>query len=340
MPSIFFHNDFLAHEPRNYPEAPERLAAVRAQLVEKGLWEAFDHPPVPLATLEDLLRVHQPRYLNDLQAFCGRGGGHLAIDTLVNADSYRAACRAAGAVQAAIKALSSGSGPGLVLARPPGHHAGSRLAMGFCLINNVAVGARYAQSEAGLRRIAIVDWDLHHGNGTESIFYDDPSVLYISLHESPAYPGTGWLSDIGVGQGEGYTVNIPLPSGTGDRGILKAFATLIRPMLQQFQPELILVSAGFDGHHLDFMGSLNFTARGYYQLTRQLMELAGPQRLVLVLEGGYHLTGLAQSVAAVGQALLGRELTVSDQAPWEDAGAQLGQRLDDLRQILSPYWSL
>jgi acetoin utilization deacetylase AcuC-like enzyme len=258
--------------------------------------------PRRAATRDELERVHPARYLDALQRFCEEGGGPIDGDTAVNSRSWDAATHAAGAGLSAIEAIESTDATTAFLAvRPPGHHAVAAGAMGFCLVNNVAVAA--AALRARGERVLVVDWDAHHGNGTQDIFYADPDVLYVSFHEWPLYPGSGWLDETGTGAGVGATVNIPFPAGaTGDL-YLEALDTVVAPMAERFGPTWVLVSAGYDGHRDDPLTGLALSAGDFVDITARVLEYA-PRRVVY-LEGGYDLAALRHSVAATVSTLLG-----------------------------------
>jgi acetoin utilization deacetylase AcuC-like enzyme len=244
------------------------------------------------------------------------GGGHLDPDTYLNADSYQAALLAAGGLLNVVNFVLRGQADnGFALVRPPGHHALVHWGMGFCLLANVAIAARWAQDRYGVERILIVDFDVHHGNGTQEIFYKDPSILFFSTHQFPYYPGTGAAPEIGEGQGEGATINVPFPAHVGDKSYLGAFQRILAPAARAFQPELILLSAGFDAHWLDPLASMRLSISGYTQLIQELMALADElcqKRLVCVLEGGYHLQVLAHCILSALRALSGSGEGVSD----------------------------
>jgi len=252
---------------------------------------------------EWLLEVHAAEYLDRIKKRCEVGAGHLdSMDTPVSKGSYPAALAATGGLLATVDAVMQRRIKNAFCAvRPPGHHALADRAMGFCLLNNVAVAARYLQKKHKLARVLIVDWDVHHGNGTQAIFYDDPTVFYFSVHRHPFYPGTGTADERGEGKGRGYTLNVPLRAGAGDREFLEAFREKLLPAARDFKPDFVLVSAGFDAHEDDPLGGMEVTADGFAEMTRVVREIAGRSahgRLVSVLEGGYGLEGLAASVEA------------------------------------------
>ena len=263
----------------------------------------FQIEPRP-ASEEELHWVHSEDYVQWVAATAQQPSYRLSADTYVSAGSYAAARLAAGAVFESIACVVSGNAcnNAFSLGRPPGHHAERSRAVGYCVFNNVALGARFAQKSLGLRRILVVDWDVHHGNGTQHIFERDSSVLFFSVHQWPHYPGTGIYTDVGLGGGEGFTVNVPVPKGYGDGEYVGIFEGLLKPLALEFAPQLILVSAGFDTHAADPLGGMHLTPKGFAGLTRCMMEIADALcngRLVLVLEGGYNLNALRESVKAV-----------------------------------------
>ncbi len=302
---------YLEHAPGNWPEGPHRLEAVWKALEETGVGDLLElRSPVP-ASEEDVSLVHTSRHIERVKEVARGGGGYLTLDTVVSPKSYDIALLAVGGVLTAVDAVLGGEAKrAAALVRPPGHHATAEEGMGFCLFNNVAIAAAHALSRRGLERVLIVDWDLHHGNGTEAVFYDSRKVLFVSCHESPAYPGTGWITDTGEGEGEGFTVNIPFPAGTGDDAYLEAFDSVVAPIARAFRPELVLVSCGLDAHFLDPLGRLELTSRGYGRLSGVVCGLADELcggKVVFVLEGGYDPVGLGWSLASVLSVAAGRD---------------------------------
>lgn len=309
--ALYWSDRFLGHETGDHPEHPGRAVAVRAELERQGL--LADRLPVAIdpATDAELLAAHAPELLERLNTFAAAGGGWLDDDTYLAADSLDVARVSAGAAIAAVELVASGAlSHAFSLGRPPGHHATRDRAMGFCLFNNVAVAAM-AALRLGMERVAIVDWDVHHGNGTQDIFYESERVFFASLHQHPYYPGTGWASEKGQGAGRGYTVNAPLPAGQGDRMYLRVIDELVLPLLRTYRPELVIISAGFDAHADDPLAGMQVTEDGFAAMAHGLAELAAETaggRLVAVLEGGYDPDALGRSVAATVRALDGESL--------------------------------
>jgi acetoin utilization deacetylase AcuC-like enzyme len=273
------------------------------------------------APLKEIARVHDPRYLEDLREFCESGGGRIDPDTNVSEGSYRAARHAVGGLLRGVEAVLAGEVQNAFgLVRPPGHHALDQRSMGFCLFNNVAIAAQYLIEEHGLNRILIVDWDVHHGNGTQNAFYDDSRVLFYSSHQSPLYPGTGSLDETGAGKGLGYNVNLPVPPGSGDAVMEQAFTQILEPLAERYEPEFILVSAGYDAHWRDALHATNLmvSTSGFAAMTERVKHLADTfcqGRLALTLEGGYDPAALADSVQATLRVLAGES---SEQAASHD----------------------
>lgn len=322
---------YLQHQTGSHPENPRRLAAispvVSKLLTEKpGQFSRLDPVEISLRRLEE---VHDPGYVKALQEFCEKGGHQVELDTFVSKKSFQAALCAVGGLVRGIDAVLEGeAASAFALVRPPGHHALNYRAMGFCLFNSVAVAARYLTREKGLKRVLVLDWDVHHGNGTQEAFYEDPAVLFYSSHQSPLYPGTGALEETGRGKGRGFTINLPLPAPSGDAIMERAFTELLEPLVARFKPEFILVSAGFDAHWKDALPGtgLSVTTRGFARLAeraRILAETYCEGRLALTLEGGYNPQALAASVEATLRVLTGETPEEAARHDWSGPQSSL-----------------
>jgi acetoin utilization deacetylase AcuC-like enzyme len=297
-----YHPDYLEHDMGyGHPEAPQRLRAILARLEETSLMPSLVRINPKPATDDWITQVHTNAYVKALHTRAPKQG-HVSLDpdTSMSAGSLGAAYLAAGGVLTAVDAIMDKRVDNAFCAvRPPGHHAEADHAMGFCLINNVAVAARYFQKRYGLEKIAVVDWDVHHGNGTQHAFYEDPTVFFFSTHQYPWYPGTGGADEQGSGKGKGYTLNVPLPAGKGDAEYLEVFNRILRPALKAYRPDAVIISAGFDAHRDDPLAGMNLTDQGYRALTKVVKEIAGEYaqgRVLSCLEGGYNLAALAASV--------------------------------------------
>lgn len=298
----------LDHRPNyGHPERPERVSTTVKTLQSTGLWDRLPHLPVRPATREEILRVHHAAVIDRAERVAAEGGGFLdAGDTVISDGSYAAALAAAGAAISAVDAVMAGDADAaFAIVRPPGHHATIGQSMGFCIFNNVAVAAAHAVAVHGLSRVLIVDFDVHHGNGTQDIFYDDPHVLFFSCHQYPAYPGTGSAEETGEGDGAGFTVNVQVPAGVGDHGYARIMSEVLGPVADRFRPELVLVSAGYDAHWRNgaYVQGIDerVTVDGFHEISKSLKAIADrhcPGRLAGVLEGGYDLDGLAYGVDA------------------------------------------
>ena len=314
MTILYTDNTFLRHETGRHPECPARLAAITSRLTAAGLIARCKPGTIVPLTPEEVARTHTPEVVAAARAICERGGGQLEADTTCSPASYQVALAAAGACASAVDAVLDGvDRTSLSLVRPPGHHATPTHSMGFCLFNNIALAARRAL-ERGLSRVLVVDWDVHHGNGTQDVFYDDPRVTFLSVHRfgHGFYPGTGAADETGTGDGLGATVNVPLRYGISRAEYHAAFRSALEKTADRCKPELVLVSAGFDAHALDPIGSLGLETEDFVTLTRSVMEVAEKHsagRLVSCLEGGYNLAVLAESVQAHLETLLGSKGT-------------------------------
>jgi len=299
---------YLKHDTGHHVENAGRLEAIISHLERTGLKQQLTPIKPRAAPIEEIALVHNKQYISHVQEVAQRGGGWLDSDTVMSPDSYEAALYAAGgAIEAAEAVMEGEVNSAFALVRPPGHHASAQRAAGFCLFNNVAIATKYALAKYKLGRIAIIDFDVHHGNGTQDIFYDNPQVLYVSTHESPFYPGTGWIEETGIDAAEGTTINIPLPAGCGDAEYLRVFEQIIVPASRRFHPQLIIVSVGCDIHWADGIALMQVSTTGVGQMVRIIKGLADELcsgRLVFCLEGGYNLDALAASVKATFDVLL------------------------------------
>jgi len=309
---VVYHEIFLEHGETWHPENRRRLEAIVARLKQNGLWNVLEALDVYPATEAELQWLHDAEYIEEIKALSQKGGGQLDPDTIANWATWGAAITAAGSCMAAVEdMLTGGVDNALCLVRPPGHHARPSQAMGFCFFNNAALAAEFALRH-GLRRVAIFDFDVHHGNGTQEMFYHRGDVLYISIHQREIYPGTGTVDEAGVDAGLGRTVNIPLPAGAQNEHYWRALTEIVLPALRRYKPEFIIVSAGFDGHHADPLAQHELTSDIYYHITKTLRELAEEiceGRLCVCLEGGYALEALAHGIENTTLALLSRPLS-------------------------------
>ncbi|HET8679581.1 MAG TPA: histone deacetylase [bacterium] len=332
-----------------HPERPQRLRAIRQAIEQSDLVEVITWVESPEVDRDLLSSVHASAYIAEIGRIAHDGGGWLDPDTAVSAESDVAARHAAGAAQQAAEALCTREvDRAFVPVRPPGHHALPDRGMGFCLFNNAAIGAAAAR-RAGRERVMIVDWDVHHGNGTQAIFWRDPSVLYVSLHQEYWYPGTGAIEEIGAGLGEGFTVNVPLPAETGDGGYADVFEEVVLPLISAYRPDLLIISVGYDAHADDPLGGMVVTAAGFGRLAALLDGAArGIDAPVLaVLEGGYHLAALGESVNATLRVLAGRPAQQPVRAapggaagPREAAPAAIRGRIRAVRRLLLAHWKI
>jgi acetoin utilization deacetylase AcuC-like enzyme len=350
--ALIYDPIFLEHlTPADHPEQPERLRRA-IEVLEALNWmerEGLVHLPPRAASEDELALIHGPAYIEHvkhaveraarLEIESERKSRFFATDTYVSAKSYEAAIRAAGAPLTAIDAVLKGEiDNAYCLVRPPGHHALKDSAMGFCLFNNVAIAARYAIEKHGLERVMIVDYDVHHGNGTQDAFYDDPRVLYFSTHQAPFYPGTGLSDELGEGPGLGTTINVPLPATTDFGPYDAVFRQVLAPAADRFNPQLILVSAGFDAHWSDPIGDMYLSTAAFFQLNRviiKLAELLCNGRLVMVQEGGYNIEAMAGCVATSINQLLGDDAAVDSlgKAPDKEFTLNLDVLIGELRRI-------
>jgi acetoin utilization deacetylase AcuC-like enzyme len=329
------HESSLGHDIPGHPERPDRIRALESVMGRNG-WFGASLLEAPAVSREQLEAVHPASYVDSIEAVSARGGGFLDADTAAVADTWEAAVRAAGGAVTLVDSLLGGAAQtGVSAMRPPGHHAERERAMGFCFFGNAAVAAERARAAHGVERVLIFDWDVHHGNGTEAIFATDPGVLFVSIHEWPLYPGTGPASYVGAGAGEGFTVNLPVPSGSGD-AVYESLAEHVgAALIRAWEPELVLVSAGFDAHRADPLATCRVTEEGFAAMTASLRRASDSvgAPLGLVLEGGYDLGALARSMEALMPVLTADATPAAREVardPLADAAAER----------LAPWWTL
>ena len=334
-PLYFSHPACLEHETTpGHPERPARITAIERSLAARG-WLGYEAREAPAASRDALVAVHSAEYVDAVRSMSDRGGGAFDDETVLSAGSYRAAAHAAGAACAMVEALMAGgiARVGFCATRPPGHHARTNTTSGFCLFNHVAVATRHALDSLDARRVFILDWDVHHGDGTNDIFRSTDAVLFASIHEAGGFPGTGLLHDAGAGAGEGYSINLPVPKGSDEDAWLSLLEHIVIPAAEEFRPDLVLISAGYDAHRDDEQGGCELEASSFAEMARQLRALGERTRAPVgaVLEGGYALDALAASVCATMEALAG------DQPPDSVAPDFLTSRA---ASYVGHHWSL
>lgn len=308
---IVFDTIFLKHDQSGHPENAKRLESIISRLKEKRLIDKVTQLKSRIAEIDEIAICHTKEYVEYANEFCEKGGGYLDPDTYSNKNSFMAAATAVGSSVDLTKAVIKGElKNGFALLRPPGHHALANRSMGFCLFGNIAIATKIVLSQPGINKVAIVDIDVHHGNGTQALIGDDPKILFISSHQYPFYPGTGSIREIGTGAAEGTIINIPLQAGVGDNGFKLVYEKVVIPSLEKFKPDIILVSAGYDAHWDDPLANLNLSLTGYNWISRELIKSAEricAGKIIFFLEGGYNLNVLKEGVANTIRALIGIE---------------------------------
>ncbi|HEX4720617.1 MAG TPA: histone deacetylase [Thermoleophilaceae bacterium] len=334
-PGLYFHHrSSVEHETGAHPENKARIPAIENELARRD-WLGWERREAPAVETSQLERIHPAEHIEHIRATSAAGGGWFDADTVASAGSWDAAVHAAGGACAVVDALMTGEAPTAFAGlRPPGHHCETARPMGFCLFNSVAVAAQHALDAHGVERVAVFDWDVHHGNGTNDIFHARRDVLYISIHQSPLYPGSGPLRDVGSGDGEGYTVNLPAPPGAGEPVWLSLVQHVVSPILRSFEPGLILVSAGFDAHRADPLAQCRLETESFAKMATHVASTARGLGVPFgaVLEGGYDLDALASSVAATLEAF------GSDSAEPEDVASD--ELTDNAAGVIRQYWPL
>lgn len=343
---LVYHPLMLKHQTGSFhPEQPARLEAILKLLEKEDILSKLRVVEPVEASVDQIEEAHDPGYIRQVEEISLAGGGALDLDTALSKDSYKAARLAAGSVIKAVDEVSQGKAQNaFCLVRPPGHHATYSRGMGFCLFDNLAVGARYAQQSCGLSNILIVDWDAHHGNGIQDIFYSDPTVLYISLHQYPHYPGTGAIDETGKEKGQGFTLNFPFPPKTGEEAYLKAFDEVILPVASKFKPELVMVAAGYDSHTDDPLASLELTTKSFARLTEKVIEVSKlcSSRIVVSLEGGYNLEALPKSalatIATLASVALPRSFFGEQEVLKEGSSKESNEVIAKVLHLAKNYW--
>jgi len=335
---IIYHSDYLKHDTGLHPENKERLISIISHLKKTGMLERLELVKPRCAQLNELQYIHHRDHIEKVRRSC-EIKLQLDPDTILSTESYDVAMLAAGGAITAVDAVLDNVQNSFALVRPPGHHATPVRGMGFCLFNNIAIAARHAQKK-GLKRVLIVDWDVHHGNGTQEAFYDDPSVLYFSTHQYPHYPGTGWMDEVGKGEGIGYNINVPLPAGTDDAGFVAAFEEILLPAALEFSPDIVLISAGFDACAGDGLAGMKMSTEGFAVLASIVKSIAKEScngKLAAVLEGGYNILLLPESIASVPEVFMGKEPLRGDEST---PSPQVRDRLEEVKKVQSQFWHL
>ncbi len=341
---IAYHDDYLLHKTNYHPERKERLEEVIHLLKKEKVYNRLTKILPRKATIEEVARVHKEEYINMVNKACSSGRTSLDMDTYLNKYTYNVALLAVGGGLEALDSVCSRQEPAFVLCRPPGHHAEPHMGMGFCIFNNIAIAAQTAKEKYGVERILIVDWDVHHGNGTQTTFIKDPTVLFFSIHQSPAFPGTGDLREIGVEEGIGFTVNVPMDPGQTDEDYKMVFENVLLPIAEKFKPQLVLISAGQDAHIRDPLASMRLSLSAYRWMTKQVLNISKKYcdgKILFFLEGGYDLVALSEAVLVIIDELAGFEIDLGR----EDLNSSydlkiVKEKILEIKKQISPIWLL
>ena len=341
---VVYDDRYLLHETGKHPERKERLKSVMSYLEEKKVLEKLELIKPRKAALEEIGFVHTKNYIENVENYCAQGYDALDMDTVISKESYEVGLLSAGGALTGVdKVMKDELDNVFVLARPPGHHAEPGRGMGFCLFNNAAIAARYAMREYNLERVLIVDWDVHHGNGTELIFYHDPRVLFFSVHQSPAYPGTGAADEVGANKGKGYTINVPLPSYSGDDDYELVFRKILVPLCDEYKPQMVIVSSGYDAHQNDPLAEMVLSSQAYGMMAGIVKDIANKHcdgKVVLLLEGGYNLNALAESVFSVLNTLAGWGMISSKREGILQPRLSTRTNIDTVKSVHKGFWSI
>ncbi len=340
--AVVYHPDYLIHTDPGHPERKERLDHIIEKLNEEDVREKHVMIEPEKATIEDIALIHDRTYIESIKKACESNARSLDMDTYIVPESYEVALRSAGGALRALDEIMEGEHrKAFSIGRPPGHHAERDRAMGFCLFNNIAIAAQAAIERYGMRRIAIIDWDVHHGNGTQNSFEEDERILFFSVHQSPAYPGTGSIREAGRERGEGYTINVPLPGGCGDDDYRYVFDEILVPVLKEYSPQIIMVSAGQDAYHRDMLAGMNLTLQSYFDMASTIRALAAEfsdNRILACMEGGYHLEGQANAVISALNGFGEWNLPVIQEIIKRYEGEMVKRSVKEVKRIHKEYW--
>jgi acetoin utilization deacetylase AcuC-like enzyme len=338
--AIVYDPSYNEHDTGSHIESRSRLDAIMERIRGDEYARSIEIVKPIKAAVENVWANHDAKYVEGVRRFAEAGGGWLDLDTYCSSKSYEVALLAVGGAISAVDVVMAGTNNVFALVRPPGHHAVRNAAMGFCIFNNVACAAKYALARHDIDRILIIDWDVHHGNGTQASFYDDRRVLYVSTHRQPFYPGTGDFQEVGSGEAEGYTVNLPLSPGVNDDGFFYAYDKFLIPIIKQFGPELTFISAGQDIHYDDPIGGMRVTCDGFVGLTERIKSVTPRGRVIACLEGGYDLQGLADSVLAICGSLFDFPTEINEDEVERGTSRNVLDRVDTAAKIQSRYWQV